>query len=494
MGFPSPRYPLGYGQSLEAADDEQLLAAARKALERAKGRGALGVVEPGERVLVIVPSPPDQDLAVLDYFKTAFSEKSVTFDWVTEQEAGVCLPTEELEFQSAADGWKEVLWRRETAAMYPSEIAGARPRSFHDTQSRRHLEGFLDKHPAYTSIFVGFSGRSHWAHAAGRHMKRVRSNWIYWDRSDLLSDWSAFPTALIRMIEAKTLELLPQVREVKVTDAQGTEVRWSVSEEQARLWSEGADLTGHLLMYPLSARRHVFEIGEAAEERLVFPGAEGVIAGTSGHYGFFPHIRAYLENGVVTRIDGGGRYGELLRDLLAWTRDVQYPLHPEPGYFYLNELALGTNPKSYRKSANLFRTYSAFPNVSERNRSGVFHWGIGVHSLDPEIIEFGRARGLPAEHGWHVHTLFNTYRVRLASGEWRSLIDNGHLTALDDPEVVDLAASRGDPEAMLREDWIPAIPGVNYPGSYMEDFGRNPAAWIRQELAGELPSRIGVPG
>jgi hypothetical protein len=35
------------------------------------------------------------------------------------------------------------------------------------------------------------------------------------------------------------------------------------------------------------------------------------------------------------------------------------------------------------------------------------------------------------------------------------LVDRGHLTVLDDPEVRRVAAKYGDPDELLREDWIP---------------------------------------
>ena len=35
----------------------------------------------------------------------------------------------------------------------------------------------------------------------------------------------------------------------------------------------------------------------------------------------------------------------------------------------------------------------------------------------------------------------------------------------------------GDPDEILKEDWIPQIPGIICPGSYLE-FAKNPASWI----------------
>jgi hypothetical protein len=48
---------------------------------------------------------------------------------------------------------------------------------------------------------------------------------------------------------------------------------------------------------------------------------------------------------------------------------------------------------------------------------------------------------------------------------------------LDDPEVRKLAANYGDPDEILKEDWIAPIPGITTPGSY-EEYARNPGRWI----------------
>ncbi|MBI4463886.1 MAG: hypothetical protein HY647_04200, partial [Acidobacteria bacterium] len=45
------------------------------------------------------------------------------------------------------------------------------------------------------------------------------------------------------------------------------------------------------------------------------------------------------------------------------------------------------------------------------------------------------------------------------------------------------AAKYGDPDELLVEDWIPAIPGINVPGDYSKDYGSDPAAYFRKDLA-----------
>ena len=77
------------------------------------------------------------------------------------------------------------------------------------------------------------------------------------------------------------------------------------------------------------------------------------------------------------------------------------------------------------------------------------------------------------------------YQPALSKSAWTKIVDKGHMTALDDLEVRALASRYGDPDEILREDWIPDIPGINVPGNYMEDYGKNPlphVQWLAEGL------------
>jgi hypothetical protein len=70
----------------------------------------------------------------------------------------------------------------------------------------------------------------------------------------------------------------------------------------------------------------------------------------------------------------------------------------------------------------------------------------------------------------------------MADGSTELLIEDGRLKALDAPEVRELAARYGDPDAMLSEDWVPAIPGINMEGDYYKDYANDPTDWTLTEL------------
>ena len=86
--------------------------------------------------------------------------------------------------------------------------------------------------------------------------------------------------------------------------------------------------------------------------------------------------------------------------------------------------------------------------------------------------------GIPWAHV-HIHTIFNTLVGITGNGEKLTVIDKGHLTALNNAGVRAMAKKYGDPDELLSEAWVPALPGINVPGDYMEDYARDPISWIR---------------
>ncbi|MDA4120128.1 MAG: hypothetical protein OK436_06030, partial [Thaumarchaeota archaeon] len=99
----------------------------------------------------------------------------------------------------------------------------------------------------------------------------------------------------------------------------------------------------------------------------------------------------------------------------------------------------------------------------------------GSNNSAPSLM----AAGLPWTHV-HLHNMFPTYEGRAKDGSLVKVIDKGHLAALDEPEVRALAARWGDPDILLTETWIPAVPGINVKGNY-GDYAANPSNWIRTE-------------
>ncbi|WP_231507755.1 hypothetical protein [Bacillus sp. UNC41MFS5] len=89
--------------------------------------------------------------------------------------------------------------------------------------------------------------------------------------------------------------------------------------------------------------------------------------------------------------------------------------------------------------------------------------------------------GLPVGH-WHVHLYFPTVTCEMIGGETETIIQDGHLMGLDDPEIRKIAAKYGDPDLLLAESWNPAVPGLNMTGDYWKHYAEDPEKWVLAEL------------
>ena len=466
--IPGPRYPRYLTASrLENLDD--LLPLARHHVSRHYGRSALGGVQPDDRILLV--TQPDQDPQVLHAIITAMREKGAkTVDAVNRGDLGIGVET-----YSAADGWREAVdWLREMTeegVEFTVEAAAV----------ARYLK---DKPSGYAAVHAGEAGRPHWKRVTGAP---VRGNWLFNDYESFISRANAYPDELFRLIDLKTLDYFPNAAEVRITDPQGTDISWTVTEEQARLWPKGAYISGHILGSTIQGIRFGHDVSSFLEQaRILFPTLNGIVAGTSNHTGFFPHIEVVIEGGMIREVNGGGRYGDALRECLDRFKDAQYPGFPYKGWGYFNDCSIGTLPKGHRGLERLWANTEFMTNLPERTRAGVIHFGFGAEHWDPVFISYARENRLPTMHFPHVHCIFPTFAIRQRdTGEWINLIEDGHMPLLDDPSVLQLAETLGGTD-LLEYDWIPAVPGINYPGDYWTDYAHDPVSWIRREQNGEF--------
>ena len=288
-------------------------------------------------------------------------------------------------------------------------------------------------------------------------------------RAHFLSPATYFPRDLHVLINRKTWATIWEKGRggtVRVEDPEGTSLTWTVHDGYySERWGfSETPFWGHLLSHP-------------TPPFLEEEDASGVVAGTMSHFSRpFPRIQVFLEGGRITRIEGGNQYGAEWRRFVDLTKDTLYPGCPRPGLFWLWEVAIGTNPKITRPP-NIHRLSSGGFEW-ERRRSGVIHVGIGSRWRGP-AEEWAATQKIWYGH-LHVHLLFPTMTITTREGEKVTVIDHGRLSALDDPEVRELARKYGDPDEILKEDWIPAIPGISAPGSY-EDYARDPAPVIYRQ-------------
>jgi hypothetical protein len=381
------------------------------------------------------------------------------------------------------EGWKEVSGerlRRFLPADVQKQLTPPPPPHRATTSDLQGTVDYVAAHPEVDRVIFGGGGRARQQRAFGKNAAKFLGNWTYVRQTDLLSKVPEFPGDVWKLAEQKILDALPFIESVRMTDPEGTDVRWSVTEEGAEKWAKAALLQGHLFMYPLQGSRGILD---AAFDSQVFPDSNGVLAGCSNHTAYFPCVKTYIEHGQISRIEGGGKMGDIARLLLdnPELKNAKYPDAPRPGYWYWFEAALGTNPKYFRPIDALMEGGQGGINTFERNRSGVFHFGFGFESLDKEARAYCDANDLPCDHAWHIHNYFITYAAKLRDEEQTiDIIDRGRLSTLDNAEVRALASRYGDPDLILREEWIPGMPGINEPGDYQRDYAPDPWKWVER--------------
>jgi hypothetical protein len=196
------------------------------------------------------------------------------------------------------------------------------------------------------------------------------------------------------------------------------------------------------------------------------------------HIGPVPWTQIKMEASRITEINEGGLFGEKLRKVMDDTRDIQYPGFPGKGVMWWWEASIGTNPHIHRPRKGFATGWLSC--LYERMRSGVIHIGFGT-IISSHLERVAAEQGLLVGH-WHLHLYFPTMVCEMEGGGSETIIEDGHLLALDDPDIRKLAAQFGDAELMLSETWIPAVPGLNVAGDYWTHYANDPAKWVLAEL------------
>lgn len=420
--LPSPREP----KRPEVTSVDQLLPNARiiVAREREIADGIIGIgLKKGERALIFADS--SWDPLVVEAISIAIKEAGGSLDLIVRG--------------GFPDG-KGERWQVDPAELMRTGFGGGM-RSKWITDALRDYD-----------VVVGFWGGTTTVGGEARVGRIGRTRLVRWEyptARQLAGADIAYPEEILKAISHKIWEQVKKAKEVRITDPLGTDITFHLDE---RYWSEVAQRWGKAwygeteLKNPIPHEVHITLFPTLTAK----PDARGVIVARALHSGPIPEIKLYFDNGHVTRVEGGGKAGEYIREALEKYKDIQAPGLPGPGPGWLEEVSLGTNPKAARPySFAEYERMGRYPSWSHgRRRSGVIHMAIGWS------FHFDRGKPqpeLPSNHR-DFEIYFPTYYL-----DGVKIVDNGHLLALDDPEIRKIAAKYGDPDVLLREDWIPEL-------------------------------------
>lgn len=349
-GSPSPRYPRV--PSLIAVGD--LLPNARHIIRRKHLNSRPGyTISGGERVLFFADDYTD--LMVLEAFQTAFHERECAVDFVLlNAPRKVWDSADVLELVVRKSRENQVrLWNMQ--APYLTDL----------------LQGYdrviaPDYLPA-SHVMQGAYGR--------RHRPMV------WPTRELLADASVipYPEDVLKLAEQKTWNLILQIDTVRVTDAEGTDLKCTYGEEYWKVL-EGTHPTYKIPGAGPGKSRIPLEDGHLMGiPRFALPqnDAAGIVAGTVDHIGPYPRLEMEVKGGRAVRLRGGARFGDLWREYIEKTKAIHYPHQKAPGCDFLMEGAIGTHPKIKRPHNVLKSPAARSAWHYDRRRAGVFHFGFG---------------------------------------------------------------------------------------------------------------------
>jgi len=467
FNFEAPRAP----NYQKPARVEECLPQARILVQKAHGRAAMGPVRRKDKILIV--TLPDQDPYVRQAVSQALKEAGAAqVDFIFEHDLSGGRPR----VFSAEDGWREA----NTLENEPWDLSGSQFYSDINTG----LWHYLNRHPEYTGVFYGLGGRYHLKFQLKEHAEKFRGCWLFNNWEEFLSRAWTYPDELEIEIERIIIDALGKAACVRITDPEGTHLEFSLTPEESRRWQMTSWLSGHIYLDPHQATGEECAVVPVSRTYPpIPPRINGVLAGTANHMGFMPRMALFFENGRLVQVSGGGRYGEMIRELMDRYRQVRWPGYAEKGFFWFCDCVLCTVVKSFRHTSDLFHSYWRMPNIGERNRAGVFHMGIGSRRHGDRYMRYAAKHRLPTGH-IHVHSYFATFEIKLHHSDyWYKIVDKGKITALSDPKIRALAVKYGDPDRLLAYDWVPPMPGINCEGDYLKDYADDPIGYLKNRLA-----------
>jgi hypothetical protein len=254
----------------------------------------------------------------------------------------------------------------------------------------------------------------------------------------LLSSSLTYPLEVWDAIDLKTWEMMGGARRIEISGENGTHLTFDLTQEdwdrmpgRAESEEEGGRVSdlpytpGHqFIPFP---RARALE-GEIMIQSLTFGGP-------------VDPTRLTVEGRQITKVEGQGSFADKLRHSFEVDKDRKWPGLPGPGTNWVSTFAMCTNPK-YRRSPGF---------VNARGSARVHSWCLGHRRSG--FLHASIGAGLVGDDHKIIRHFDMMFPNLVADG--RPVIEDGHLLALDDPEVRAIAERYGDPDELLREDWVP---------------------------------------
>jgi hypothetical protein len=251
----------------------------------------------------------------------------------------------------------------------------------------------------------------------------------------LVSKWARYPREVEMAIGKKAIDHVRGGKKITITDPEGTNI---TCDGYGIIGGKDKNLGAEEFYY------RTFQgvmVGLDPKPEL---SCNGVIVSSSTHTEPIPTMKVTIKNGQAVKVEGGGTLGQRWTNAFekgkttVWGDD-----HPGPGCNWVEEFMWGTHPKTFRLTPRGLPGQGPDSGWEAGDRrAGVLHIGIGT------------GQNLPIEELPKQHRDLTLYHPTVVI-DGKTVIKNGHLLALEDPEVREVAKKYGDPDELLGLEWQP---------------------------------------
>ena len=254
-----------------------------------------GTFGKGDTLLIVAPKYQDKRLlkSIIAALKEAGAGEVLR---ITPEDMGI--PSIGDGRADAHEGWRE-----------PTRVKGGE--WVGDTLRYVKFKEYIEAHPEIDGAYYGTGGRGHIRRWLGVNQDKFKTFWQLRNMEEFVWRFNNFPYTIWTMVEEKMAKLMGMASDVRITDPQGTDLRFSVPEAVSPLWEKNILRPNHLMSYPPMAFRvwpGLTDLDEYLKYSIpVWETTEGVTVACSGHAGFYPEVKLHFKKGIVREIEGEGK-------------------------------------------------------------------------------------------------------------------------------------------------------------------------------------------